>query len=75
MCRWNAVWFRVAAVVLLVVGLTVVPSVSAFADGDSSQGRNEATGQEAGLLAEAIDWLVGLLTGSSTTGSRRSAVA
>jgi hypothetical protein len=69
MCKWNAVCRRVVAVVLLLAGLIVLPSVPAVADGDSGQGQKQAAGEGTGIVAQAIDWLVELFTGSSSTGS------
>jgi hypothetical protein len=68
MCKWNAVCRRLVAVVLLLVGLVVIPSVPAVADGASGEGQTETAG-ESGILAQAIDWLVELFTGSLSTGS------
>jgi len=65
MCKWNAVCRRVAAVVLLLVGLFVMPSVAAFADGDAGESRGQAQEEEAGLIDQAVDWLVDLFNGSS----------
>lgn len=65
MCKWNAVCRRVVAVVLLFVGLLVVPSVSAFADGDVGESRGQAQEDEAGLIDQAVNWLVELFTGNS----------
>jgi len=60
MCKWNAVCRRFVAVVVLLAGLIVLPAMPAFATGDSE---GEAPQEDAGLIEQAIDWLVDLLAG------------
>jgi hypothetical protein len=67
MSNSNVVCRRAVAVVLLVAALVVVPAGPAIADGDSTGGQVQASGNEAGVVERVLDWLVNLLAGSSET--------
>jgi hypothetical protein len=65
MRKSTAVCRRAVAVVLLLIGLIVLPSVPAVADGGEAEGQAQASQEDQGVIQEALEWLVNLFTGTS----------
>jgi hypothetical protein len=64
--RKSNVVCRAVAVVLLLLGLIVLPTAPAVADGSEAEGEAQASQEDQGVVQEALDWLVNLFTGEST---------
>jgi hypothetical protein len=63
--RKSNVVCRAVTVVLLLLGLIVLPSAPAVADGGEAEGEAQASQEDQGVVQEALDWLVNLFTGES----------
>jgi hypothetical protein len=64
--RKSNVVCRAVAVVLLLLGLIVLPTAPAVADGGDAEGEAQASQEDQGVVQGALDWLVNLFTGEST---------